>query len=85
MIRGEYVVSIRIAIKITTLTFCITWGLTGILLIANQFGHLEFGTTFSMVIFLIGVCAPAIAAFVILPKNNVILFQKQNTAKSEQK
>jgi len=62
----------KIAIKTIALTFCITWGLAGIILVANQFGHLKFGTPLNTALFLIGVCAPAIAAFVILPKNNVI-------------
>ena len=64
--------SMKIAIKTTALTFCITWGLAGIILIANQFGYLKFGTPLNTALFLIGVCAPTIAAFVILPKNNVI-------------
>lgn len=62
----------QVVIKIIALTFCITWGLAAVILVANQFGYLAYGTPFSMVLFIIGVVAPAIAAFIVLPKNNVV-------------
>ena len=62
----------NIVIKIVGLTFCITWILSGCILFANQFGYLKFGTPLSMGLFAIGACAPAIATFVVLTKNNVM-------------
>ena len=62
----------KVVIKIIALTFCITWGLAAAILIANHFGYLEYGTPLFMVMFIIGVAAPAIAAFIILPRNNII-------------
>ena len=62
----------KIVIKTVVLTFCITWVLSGCVLFANQFGYLKFGTPLSMVLLVIGASAPAIAAFIILTKNNVM-------------
>jgi len=62
----------KVVVKIVALSFGITWGIGGIFLIANRFGYLEFGTPLSMVLFIIGVIAPAIATFIVLPKNSVI-------------
>ena len=62
----------KIVFKTVLLAFCIAWVITGIIIFANQFGYLKFGTPLSWILFVIGAMAPAIAAFMILPKNNVI-------------
>ena len=66
----------KIVIQTVVLTFCIAWIITGIILFSNQFGYLKFGTPLFYIFYLLGANAPAIAAFIVLPKNNVITVKK---------
>ena len=50
------------------LTFLITWISWGTIVIANQFDFLEYGTTLSMILFLIGGNGPPIASYILLKK-----------------
>ena len=72
--------NMKVVIQTIGLTFCITWGLAGIILIANQFGYIKFGTPLSWVLFLTATIAPCITEYIILPRNNIItvkeLFKK---------
>lgn len=52
--------------KFILLTFAITWIPWGIIILANQFGALSYGTPLFMVLFLIGGQGPAIAAYLML-------------------
>jgi len=62
----------KIVIKTVIWTFCIAWVSMGCILIANQFGYHKFETPLSLVLFYFGGISPAIVAFIVLPKNNVM-------------
>lgn len=62
----------RQIISFLILTFLLTFSLRGIIIIANQFGFFEFGTSFGMLLFVIGSMSPAIASFVCLKKSGLI-------------
>ena len=68
----ELFVNKRIAIRTVIGAFFIAWGLWGCILVGNQFGYLEYGTPLSLVLYLLGVLAPAIAACVVLTKDKEI-------------
>jgi len=50
------------------MTFSITWICWGIIIAANQFGILEYGTPLAMILFLLGGNAPPVASFILLKK-----------------
>lgn len=50
------------------LTFCISWGCWGSIVIANQFGFLQYGTFVCMILFLIGGNGAPIASYILLKK-----------------
>lgn len=49
-------------------TFFITWICWGTIVISNQFGFLKYGTSLSMILFLIGGNGPPIASYILLKK-----------------
>lgn len=55
-------------LKFALLTFLITYVCWGIILIANQYGFLEYGTPLMMVFFITGGVSPAIVAIALLLK-----------------
>lgn len=55
-------------LKFALLTFLITYVCWGIILIANQYGFLEYGTPLMMVFFITGGISPAIVAIALLLK-----------------
>lgn len=55
-------------IEFLKLTFSITWLCWGTIIIANQFGHLRFGTPLSVVLFMIGGNGAPIASYILLKK-----------------
>lgn len=63
-------------------TFFITWICWGTIVISNQFGFLKYGTTLSMILFLIGGNGPPIASYILLKKwgkiDGIIDFLKLN-------
>lgn len=50
------------------LTFCISWLCWGAIIIANQFGFLQYGTSLYMILFLIGGNGAPIASYILLKK-----------------
>lgn len=50
------------------LTFCISWLCWGVIIIANQFGFLQYGTFLSMILFLIGGNGAPIASYILFKK-----------------
>lgn len=67
----------RITINFLIRTFLITYIMWGIILVANQIGYLQYGTSASMIIFIIGGNAPPIAAYAVLRKEHKITNIKQ--------
>lgn len=55
-------------IKFLLLTFCISWLCWGLIIIANQFGLLPYGTFLSMLIFVVGGNGAPIASYILLKK-----------------
>jgi len=53
-------------------TFLTTYILWGIIIVANQFGYLKYGTPISMILYIIGGNAPPIIAYILLRKENII-------------
>jgi uncharacterized protein len=62
----------RTAIKYLVGTFLITYIMWGIIIAANQFGYLKYGTPFSLILFAIGGNAPPIVAYVVLKREHKI-------------
>ena len=62
----------KIAINTVIGSFCIAWVLWICVIIANQFGYLRYGTPVSLLLFVLGALAPAIAAVMVLLKNKVM-------------
>jgi len=54
-------------------TFLTTYILWGIIIVANQFGYLKYGTPISMILYIIGGNAPPIIAYILLRKWNISL------------
>ncbi len=54
------------------LTFCISWISWGIIIIANQFGFLQYGTLLSMILFIIGGNGAPIVSYVLLKQTGEI-------------
>lgn len=50
------------------LTFCISWISWGTIIVANQFGFLEYGTFLAMILFLVGGNGAPIASYIVLKK-----------------
>lgn len=55
-------------LEFLVLTFFITWICWGIIIIANRFGYLEYGTAVFMILFLIGGNGPPIASYILQKK-----------------
>jgi len=64
-------------------TFLTTYILWGIIIVANQFGYLKYGTPISMILYIIGGNAPPIIAYILLRKENIITGYGDNTFKPE--
>lgn len=55
-------------IEFLKLTFSITWLCWGTIIIANQFGYLNYGTPISVILFMIGGNGAPIASYILLKK-----------------
>jgi membrane protease YdiL (CAAX protease family) len=55
-------------VKFLLLTFCISWLCWGVIIFANQFGLLPYGTFLSMILFIIGGNGVPIASYILLKK-----------------
>ena len=68
----------KIILQFTALTFCIAYGVSGVLIILGQFGYRVYSLVSSLqqfamnIPFAIYILSPAIASFVILRKNNIV-------------
>lgn len=62
----------RITINYLIGTFLLTYIMWGIIIVANQFGYLQYGTPISMILYIIGGNAPPIAAYIVLKKEHKI-------------
>ncbi|WP_017414314.1 CPBP family intramembrane glutamic endopeptidase [Clostridium tunisiense] len=60
----------RITINYLIGTFLITFIMWGIIIVANQFGYLQYGTPIAMILYVIGGNAPPIVAYAVLRKGN---------------
>lgn len=67
----------RITINYLIGTFLITYIMWGVIIVANQFGYLKYGTPISVVLFVIGGNAPPIMAYMVLKKEHIITGIKQ--------
>lgn len=56
------------SLKYIALAYFISWICWFIIIVANKFGYLEYGTLYSMVILTIGACGPPISIVVLLIK-----------------
>jgi membrane protease YdiL (CAAX protease family) len=52
--------------------FCLTWLMWGSIIIANQFGYIQYGTPLSLALFIIGAIAPAVVPVVFILKNKIM-------------
>lgn len=73
----------KIILQFTALTFCIAYGVSGVLIILGQFGYRVYSLVSSLqqfamnIPFAIYILSPAIASFVILRKNNIVANLKE--------
>lgn len=67
----------RITINYLIGTFLITYITWCTIIVANQIGYLQYGTPISMILYIIGGNAPAIAAYAVLKKEHKITNIKQ--------
>ena len=68
----------KIVIQFTALTFCIAYGVSGVLIILGQFGYRFYGMVYSLqqfamnIPFAVYILSPAIASYIVLKKNGKI-------------
>ena len=62
----------RITINYLIGTFLLTYITWGIIIAANQFGYLQYGTPLSIILYVIGGNAPPIMAYAVLKKERII-------------
>ena len=73
----------KIILQFTALTFCIAYGVSGVLIILGQFGYRVYSLVSSLqqfamnIPFAIYILSPDIASFVILRKNNIVANLKE--------
>ncbi|HJA67912.1 MAG TPA: CPBP family intramembrane metalloprotease [Candidatus Mediterraneibacter cottocaccae] len=78
MNRAEVSSEKKIVLQFTALTFCIAYGVSGVLIILGQFGYRFYGMVYSLqqfamnIPFAVYILSPAIASYIVLKKNEKI-------------
>lgn len=67
----------KVTIKYLIGTFTLSYLMWGIIIVANQFGYLKYGTPVSLILFVIGGNAPPLVAYVVLKREQRIKGFKQ--------
>ena len=68
----------KVTLQFTALTFCIAYGVSGVLIVFGRFGYKVYGLVHSLeqfamnIPFAIYILSPAIASYIILKKNNEV-------------
>lgn len=72
----------KVILQFTGLTFCIAYGMSGVLIALGQFGYKVYGFVNSLqqfamnIPFAIYILSPAIASYIVLKRNKVVGFQE---------
>lgn len=72
----------KVILQFTALTFCIAYGVSGMLIVLGQFGYKVYGFVNSLqqfamnIPFAIYILSPAIASYIVLKKNKVVSLQE---------